>query len=143
MRGERRFPLGSCPPPGVTPLAKAKMPHKPKTPRGCVPDTPGTWHPVPCSLGLLSLEPLLYHRASTDENSLFHQPLWASKGQSRGPYGHTAASPNRVQAPHQPVQVNSLLPALPAQPFKGRAWGQTDRSETSSSPNTEGCLVKR
>lgn len=94
----------------------------------------------PDSLGPLSFEPLLYHGV---RDGLFHQPLWANKRQSQGLRGRTAVSPNRVQAQHQPVQGNSLLSALPAQPVKGRAWGQTDRSETSSSPNTGGCLAKR
>lgn len=83
---------------------------------------------------------ILYHRTSTNDNSLFHEPLWASKGQSQvcmGTCGASKEGPSPTSA-HVPNAS-----ALPAQPFKGRAWGQADRSKTSTSPDTEGCLVKK
>lgn len=126
MRGDGHFPPDSCCPPRFVSLAKVRMPHKPKVPRGCSPVIPGTWHQAPRSLGQLSLEPLLRHGAGTDENGLFRQPLRANKGQSPDPRGHAAVSPNRVQVPHQPAQVNSLL--CPLSPSKAEPGGKQIRA---------------
>lgn len=120
-------------------LAKERMPWKTKVLWGYLTISLGTWHQVLRSLGLFSPEPLLYHGVG---HSPLHQPLWANMEQSQGPRGHTAMSPNRSQAPHQPVQVSSFLCSAHSA-LQRQSLGANRAGETSCSPNTGGCLVKR
>lgn len=115
------------------------MPWKTKVLWEYLPISLRTWHQVLCSLGMLSPEPLLCHGVREAPSTSLCGPTW---GRARALRGHTEMSPNRSQVPHQPVQVSSYICSAHSA-LQRQSLGANRMGETSSSPNTGGCFVKR